>query len=1316
MEGLSFKPPTPLSFSGNVSLNWKKFRQQFEIFLVAFGGGEMKDDRKLAMLLNVVGEEGLEVYNTFTIKEDEKEKYKAALSLFEQFCSPKGNVIFERFVFNNVIQKEGQNIDAFVTELKTKVKTCEYDKPDDMVRDRLVLGVKDKSLQERLLRESDLTLEKAISLSKSLELSKLQVKKLLAEETASSLDLCSSALSKVPKEKEPLLASGTASAVVSATSATGRFGGRVCWRCDSRHEFKKCPAFDSECFRCKRKGHFAKMCKVKTINEVSDKGEFYFIDTLFGEQECLMKSSKNAVWKKSIFVNNMEVDFKLDTGAEISCLPYNLYERLASESDCVRGTRITLRSYGSPQFTWRPKGEVNLWCVNGNYRGYIKFVLVETLETPLLGLDACLKLNLIRRMDNVEINKCYNTYNSLNDLKNKFKTVFEGLGKFPQTHHITIDKSISPKIHPIRRVPLALHERLRNKLSDLEKRGVIRKVTKPTDWLNPLVIIEKPNGDLRLCIDSRDINKAIRREHYLIPTIDDIAIKLGNNKFFTVLDMKDGYLQVPIDDESADLCTFATPFGRYQFLRLPFGLTSSCEVFQKMNYDLFGHLPGVNVYFDDIIITGGTEEEHDARLSAVLGVALKNNIKFNPEKIQFKKGQVKFMGHVFSKDGVSTDKDYTRAILEFPTPQDKKDILRLLGLAKYLSKYIPNLSAVTAPLRKLTSDKVNFEWNEDCDKAFVELKKLIVGAPVLSIFDPRLGVLIQTDASRDGLGACLIQSGRPVAFVSRSLNVSEQRYAQIEKEMLAIVFACEKFHTFIYGHGNVVLNTDHKPLINLTKKDLDKISPRLQRMLLKIINYNLKLEYLPGKELVIADTLSRAAMIGGDNDSAGELEVCLDSLVTRLAMSEKRKFEFRKETEADKELIELINFINKGWPNEKRNVPVYLLNYWKCREDLSVAQGLVFLGSKVVVPKILRGQMLMLLHEGHLGMEKTKNRARQILYWPGINSDIENFISNCKICEKFSMRNCKQPLLPYPLPDRPWKRVGCDIFSIYDHSYLVLYDAYSNWLEVAMLKDKSVRGVIWKFKSIFSKYGVPDVIVCDNVPFNSYELKNFATQWNFDLVFRSPNYPQANGLAEKGVAIAKDIVKKSVEEGKDVYVSLMQYRNSPLKQHGFSPAQLFFNRILRTKLPICENLLKSKVNKIEGELIEKRDIQKRYYDRNCKLLPEINLGDSVGIWDPRKKYWVPGKVIRLHLSPRSFIVKDIDGRVMRRNRRDLKLLKRDCHIPDDNYLDHENECSNENIFEKCKSPVKGSPAKENLLTTRSGREVRPPERLQYESL
>ena len=657
------KPPKNLSLEGNVAENWRIFNQRFDLFLEATDSTEETDSKKVALLLSLIGEEGLDLFNSFTFETGkDPKKLDDVKAKFEAYCSPKKNIIFERFVFNSIVQKEGQLFDNFLTELRKSVKTTEYSHPEDMIRDRIVIGIHDKSTQERLLRESSLTLEKAINLCRATEISKTQAKALQTE--------CNiSAVRGRVKAKD----------------------GKQCKWCGYSHEPKKCPAYNKTCAKCKGRNHFAQVCKAKgqpdrrqkKINECqqtddSSEEEFY-VSTV------RKINSVQSSWTQGVVINKKKVIFKLDTGAEVSVMPLETLKTLGKHIK-VKKTKVILVSYGDVDFKIKPIGEITLICNVGKKTENILFTIVDTNDqTPLLGLEACVKLNLIKRTDMINVE-----FGNLDQVVSQFHNVFHGLGKFPTKHNITLKSETVPKIQPFRRVPQTLHDKLKLKLQDMEAQGIIRKVDKPTDWINPLVIVEKKNSDLRLCLDPKALNESIKKEHFLIPTVDEISSRLNNKKYFTVLDMKDGYWQIELTDESADLCTFGTPFGRYQFLRLPFGIASAPEVFQRKCYEVFGDINGVGIYFDDLIITGETEEEHDNNLKNVLERASKYNLKFNKNKVQFKSQKVTFMGQEFSFRGVQPCQSYIKAILDMPLPNNRNDILRLLGMAKFLGKFNNN--------------------------------------------------------------------------------------------------------------------------------------------------------------------------------------------------------------------------------------------------------------------------------------------------------------------------------------------------------------------------------------------------------------------------------------------------------------------------------------------------------------------------------------------------------------------------------------------------------------------------------------------------
>ena len=322
-------------------------------------------------------------------------------------------------------------------------------------------------------------------------------------------------------------------------------------------------------------------------------------------------------------------------------------------------------------------------------------------------------------------------------------------------------------------------------------------------------------------------------------------------------------------------------------------IQSDLLVAQKMVEKHFGDISGALPTFDDIIIGGKDEQEHDLILRKVLTRARERHIKFNRDKIQFRVSQVKYMGEVVSESGFSPDPEKISAIHNMPTPSCKQDLQRLLGMINYLAKYIPNMSELTAPLRSLLKSDVPWAWLPEHDTALTNLKSVLSSAPVLRFYDPSLPTTLQVDASKSGLGACLLQHNQPVAYASRAMSNSETNYAQIEKEFLAIVFGCERFNMYTYGAEIEVL-TDHKSLESIFKKTLFKVPPRLQRMRLRLQKYNLKVRFVPEKFLYIADTLSRAFDQSNapiDNDMHHDMEYLIHCVITNLPISDVKLME-----------------------------------------------------------------------------------------------------------------------------------------------------------------------------------------------------------------------------------------------------------------------------------------------------------------------------------------------------------------------------------------------------------------------------------------
>ncbi|KAI5720179.1 hypothetical protein M8J77_003057 [Diaphorina citri] len=1269
-------------------------------------GCKKSEKTQISVLLHLMGEEAIELYGTFEFGVDEGDlKLEDVIDKFDAVFLPKKNDLYEHFKFFQAKQKQGQSVDNYLKDLKVLVSSCNFQDRDVLLRDKFIFGLLNTSLVEKFLRDPNITLDKAVMSARAAEIAHKELINISLGNNSNQIDTGSDRLD------------------IDNIQSSRRPGRREfsCSKCGLVHARDKCPAAEEICFRCKNKGHFARNCyRHNKNNPVSGNGtnkykvheceveeENYCLDNLKSVALYAVESSGNSkAWFCNIRIEGKEVKFKLDSGSEVNILPMYMYKKLCLNKN-LKPADVKLVPYGD-QTNIFPQGKVDLFCAHENIQKKVEFLIVDLNVIPLLGLETCVDLQLIKKTYSIQ-RTC-----TKDEILEENKDVFTGLGKIPGKYHITLKEDAVPVISPPRRVPFKIQNKLRETLDKMVADGIIDKVDEPTDWVSNLVIKEKKTGELRLCIDPKALNENIKREHYALPTCDEIIQRLNGRAVFSVIDMKQGFWQIELDEESAKLCTFGTMFGRYCFKKAPFGLASIPEVFGKKVSQIFSDIEGVEVYFDDIIVAGYDDEEHDELLRKVLEKARQFNVKFNPDKFQYKQEQVKFLGKEISKQGVRPDKEQVAAIINMESPKNRKELMRFLGMTKYLAQFIPKLSELTAPLRELTKDRMEWTWSNHHEDCYVRLKNVMATRPVLRFFDASKQLVIETDASKDGLGSCLLIENQPVSFASRALTSSEKMYAQIEKELLAIVFAVEKFHQFVYGH-KVIVFTDHKPLTTILKKNINDVAARLQKLLLRLFKYDIDVRYKPGSQMFISDALSRAFQKNCSSDLKLEdymvHDVMVFNLNSQLCISDEKKRHLIHETMQDKELQMLKSVLLNGWPTCKNDLPLEIRIYWQHRNELIIEDELIFYNNRVVIPMSLRSKYLLEIHEGHLGIVKCKARARESLFWPALNSDIQDMIEKCRTCVQFSRNNQKEPLIPLPKPNRAWERVSTDIFTFDDTDYLVLVDAYSLWIELFTIHKKSTAEIITKLKNAFARYGVPEVLYSDNVPFNSDAMRVFAEEWNFNQVFSSPLHSQSNGLAEKAVAICKNLLRKTKESHSDVNIALLNYRNTTIAGMSLSPSELFMNRKLKTKLPVNSEILQPKMNEnVEDKWERKVNNQKEQYDQHAKPLPELSVGENVFM--KLNDVWVPGKIVAIHENPRSYIVHS-NGRNYRRNRLFIKPFRGSFNEPEIGVLsdDEEDPVGDPEVQVRTEFPSPQARA-QSPQARRSSRIRRPPIRLE----
>ena len=869
--------------------------------------------------------------------------------------------------------------------------------------------------------------------------------------------------------------------------------------------------------------------------------------------------------------------------------------------------------------------------------------MVPNGSTCLLGLSTITKMKLIKINDDKFIAKI-----DLNEDTNVYPSATGDLGEAS----LKLDQHVTPKVLPCRRIPLSLKDKVKAELDSLIKRGILEEINEPTEWVSQMAIVEKADGKIRLCIDPQQLNKALMREHYNLATLDDILPELNNAKIFSKIDVKEAFWHVRLDSKSSKFTTMITPFGRFKWNRLPFGLKVSSEIFQRFLNQALEGISGCFNVVDDIIVIGkgDTQEEalknHDENLSKLLNRCKEKNIRLNEMKSVFRKSEIVFLGHIISHSGIKPDPNKVRAIINLKVPEDISSVRRFCGMVQYLSRFIPDLSAELQPITELTKKHKQFLWSNDCLKAFNNVKQKISTHGTLSFFDPKKQVTLQADSSQNGLGAVLLQDEKPIAYSSRSLTESQKRWAQIEKELLAVVVALERFDQYTYGRPVVVQN-DHKPLENILNKPISRAPKRLQSLMMRLYRYDVRFQYTKGNRLQIADTLSRDPL----PDQEDIPDICINTV--GLDIPDIMLNKVKAEIEADSEMQTLKNYIMNGWPDKHHILPE-LKQYMSMSDELTYEDGLLMKGERIIIPRALRKEIETKLHAAHLGYDSMMRRARDTIYWPGIAARIKEIANSCQPCQESKPANQKESLIQHNEGFKPWDKVGIDLFQIYNQQYLTMVDYYSNFIEVEPMHTTTSQVVIRKLKKLFARYGVPKVCISDCGPqFSSVEFTRFMEVWGVHHLKSSPGHHQSNGKAEAAVKILKNLMRKSKESNSDPYEALLEFRNTPRQDTNLSPAQMLFGRATRTLLPRKER--PSGISQQEAIIRRERRQQsvRRHYNKTARDMSLLNIGQRVFYQSPDDPTWRRGIVYK-QINLRAYIIQGLNGARYHRNRRYIR--------------------------------------------------------------
>lgn len=1294
------QPPPPFQVNQvQLSRAWKTWKQLFLIYLDASDYEDATDKKKVSLLLHAIGPDGIELYNNFSFPAADAPQdgerpvasvptFAQVIKKFDDHFQSGVNVHFERFLFLTRDQEPGETADQYATALRTLASTCQLAGiTDSLVLSRLICGLSNRAVKERLLRTRGLDLPSVIDACRAAEVAKDQLR----------------VIEKAPEERVESVNIKPTTTNFKKTAGQAS-GADKCSRCGYLHGSRRCPANGKTCHVCKGTGHFASMCRSKKshvqVVQTDDLEELSAVDFVSVERglhpenqapsdnatatvgDTFLVGSiegEGATWRAQLLTNGVSVSYKLDTGAQANIVPYSTYQSF-SPKPRLHPAKTRLLGYGATE-PLAVKGQCvcDVELAEGGSRKLRFFVLApEVKAQPLLGLQACEQLELLKRVMLTTLASTPLEGIRADLVARDYLDLFDGVGCMAkQEYTIRLQDGAQPYAQATaRKIPYQLYDKVRLELQRMLQLGVITEVTEPTSWVSPMVIVPKKNDSVRICVDYTKLNQSVQRERFQLPLAGEIFAKLHGAKFFTTLDAATGFWQIPLTESCSSLTTFITPFGRYRFTRLPFGISSGPEVFHRSMQQVLEGIEGADCFIDDILVWGATKEEHDLRLRKVFEKLRDNNVKLQPLKCVFRRQEVTYYGHVISDLGVKPDENKVKAISEMKPPTNREELRRLLGLVAYVAKFLPSQSHVTAPLRELLREDIVWSWTPAQDEAFRKLKKMIVTAPVLAFYSQTAPTIVAADASSYGVGAVMYQvqeDGRraPIVYVSRTLTDAERRYSQIEKEALAMTWACGKFHCYLYGSEKpFVVETDHQPLKAIMNvQQLDECPPRLMRMKLRMMQYSYKVEYVPGKKLVVADALSRSPIPlspeelpdYSDRVVAEIVEEHVLAVTSLWPASDRQLQRIRMETLKDPQLAALLKILHSQWPETKAALAVEVRGFWDNRHLFSQVDGLLLRGTQIIIPRTMRTEMLKSAHEGHLGIAKTKARIREVLWWPDMNNHLTQMLAECAVCAQCQDQQRKEPLQSTPLPGRPWEKLAVDLFEWEGAHYVLVVDYYSRFPELRKLSSTRAANVITAMKEIFACHGVPCEVISDNGPqFSCREFGEFARQYGFHHSTSSPRYPQGNGLVERCVRTVKDMLTKVRLSQGDFHLALLSYRTTPHATTTWSPAQLLMSRQLRTTLPTSSSRLKPVVvsrTVVSANDQSKKEQQAKYYNRRhgARELTALCRGNQVLVWDIEHRDWrIPATVIKV-VNERSFLVRLSGGSTLRRNRHQLKL-------------------------------------------------------------
>ena len=1226
-------------------------------------------------------------------------EFKAAM---EVFYRPTENATLNNFQFRSLTQQTNESFLTFCNRVGKEADTCSFTCAHDdcfaesiAVRDQIVIGTTNSKIREE-------------ALIKSWDLNTLRTEGMKLESAIrGESEISGGAVNRVGKYSFSKLRKNI-NTPPSAPSGTNCFN---CSEIFSGPPYKHkeiCKARNHKCKWCDRVGHFPNMCRTRkvrytelhsdeAVNDATvDAIDVYNVNifkvTTSDTTEfkpANENKNRNQEFSVEVVVNGVITSVTADTGAKVSVCGkheasrWNLLERMVP-------TSVRIKPYNSPAVP--TEGMSRCSVTFGSTSIPVEWFILEGRCEPILSGTAAVNLGIIQFTNVPPIYKPINMINTRMDkahqeiiqniLAKRSATCSSTLGKHKYYQvRLHIDPKVKPVVTPPRPTPYHLTGRISKAIDEMIANDVIEEhpVGDAAPWISNAVIVPKPNGSLRVTLDSRNINKAIISSNLPIPRQEDIKAKLGGSKVFTRLDFCKAFWQLELQPDSRSVTVFNSNNKLYRYKRLTMGLKCAQGELNAAMMPLFRHINDAHLIHDDVIIASTDIKQHIHAIDEVLASIEQAGLTLNTDKCQFGMEEIKFWGMIVNAGGVQPDPEKVDALVGLEPPKSKDELFSFLCMMQSCSDFIPSFAQKAATLRELTKEKTRFRWEAKHQKCFEDLLSAFRKDILLRYFDPSKPIFLLTDAHITGIGAILAQgddiaTAKPVAVVSRATTDAEKKYPQIDLEGLAVDYALLRFRNYLIGAPNTItVVTDHMPLCSVFNGDRTG-SIRTERFKLRNQDIRFKVVYQKGKKNQ-TDYLSRRATpikkcSKEEIEHAESLNNLLYTLHTTPIIDKITLKRIAEETANDTTLSKLQEIVKTGKTWIPKHAEEALQNFKTILPEITITgNGILLKGDRIILPESLQTVAIELTHQGsHPGQSSMERRLRYHFYFHQMKAKVKKVHDECVDCNIFTDIKLKEPQKSHQVPDQCWKKVATDLFGPMPsrNHVVVVQDLASRFPVAKLVSSTSADKVIPALSEIYDAYGNPEKQLSDNgPPFNSTAMQKFAKERNIKLEKIPPLHPSSNPAETFMRPLGKTmkIAHHNNQNEKNALQNLLQnYRDTPHPSTGLPPAAMLFRDSMTgafPRKPISDDQIEA-ARQYDQEVKARREDSTN--SSKYKKASNLSIGDQVLV----RNY---NKTSKYHpiFSPEQYVVIEVadhgrklkierieDGKTLVRHPDDLK--------------------------------------------------------------